>query len=120
MKFGEPSFRNSETTNARESSQSNSSVQADDHCIEVKDPSQVDSMDGSPERAESSTLHNCGLLPNSLLPCLASSASSDEKNKAAGSHSPTVKKRLSIKLSFKKKEGLAHSSISKYLYFFIH
>lgn len=121
VKLGEPSFRSSETSNARETSRSNSLVQADDHCNEAKDPSQVDSMDGSPERAESSsTLHNCGLLPNSLLPCLACSASSEEKNKAAGPHSPIVKKRLSIKLSFKKKEGLAHSSISKYLYFFLH
>lgn len=116
VKFGEPSFRNLETCNARESSQSNPLVQVDDHCNEAKDPSQVDKpsadcMDGSPGRAEPAALHNCGLLPNSLLPCLACSASSDEKNKATGSHSPNVKKKLSIKLSFRKKEGLAHSSI---------
>ncbi|KAI5665591.1 hypothetical protein M9H77_15444 [Catharanthus roseus] len=118
-KSSELSVRNLEANNSKGSSSlSNSQVQAESNCDEVKDPSQVDKpsaahcVNESPGRVEPDTLHNCGLLPNSILPCLACASSSDEKNKSSGPHDlPNIKKRLSIKLSFKRKEGLAHSSL---------
>jgi hypothetical protein len=61
---------------------------------------------GSPNRGETGILHNCGLLPNNCLPCLAATTSSNEKMRALNSSPPYMKKKAAaLRLSFKWRDG---------------
>ncbi|KAK1374337.1 Protein ENHANCED DISEASE RESISTANCE like [Heracleum sosnowskyi] len=54
-------------------------------------------------------LHNCGLLPNNCLPCLAGTASSSDEKRKSLSSSP--KKKAALRLSFKWRDGQAAPTI---------
>ncbi|KAL2523469.1 hypothetical protein Fot_27392 [Forsythia ovata] len=49
--------------------------------------------------------HNCGLLSNTLLPCLACAESLDQKRKLQCPRSPSTKKKVSLNTSFKRRDG---------------
>ncbi|CAI9752673.1 unnamed protein product [Fraxinus pennsylvanica] len=49
--------------------------------------------------------HNCGLLSNTLLPCLACAESLDQKRKLQSPRSPSSRKKLSLTTSFKRRDG---------------
>lgn len=55
-------------------------------------------------------LDDCGLLPNNCLPCITSAIGVNEKKRALSSSPTHSMKMPSLKLSFKKKSGEAHSS----------
>lgn len=59
-------------------------------------------------------LHNCGLLPNNCLPCLAGTASSSDEKRKSLSSSP--KKKTALRLSFKWRDGQAAPTICKFCY----
>lgn len=59
-------------------------------------------------------LHNCGLLPNNCLPCLAGTASSSDEKRKSLSSSP--KKKAALRLSFKWRDGQAAPTICKFCY----
>ncbi|XP_042496805.1 uncharacterized protein LOC122075728 [Macadamia integrifolia] len=54
---------------------------------------------------EGGILDYCGLLPNSCLPCLASTVPTIEKRRSLSPGPPSARKKASLKLSFKWKEG---------------
>lgn len=56
-------------------------------------------------------LHNCGLLPNNCLPCLAGTTSSTDEKRKSLSSSP--KKKAPLRLSFKWRDGQAHPTLCK-------
>ncbi|KAF3948692.1 hypothetical protein CMV_025342 [Castanea mollissima] len=62
------------------------------------------SVDGSPGK-EGGVLDNCGILPSNCLPCLASTVHSVEKRRSLSSSPPSSRKKASLKLSFKWKDG---------------
>ncbi|PON67445.1 hypothetical protein PanWU01x14_102480 [Parasponia andersonii] len=57
---------------------------------------------------EEGIMDNCGILPSTCLPCLASTVHSVEKRRSLSSSPPSARKR---KLSFKWKEGHASSAL---------
>ncbi|CAK9170017.1 unnamed protein product [Ilex paraguariensis] len=69
------------------------------------------SMGESSRGNETGMLHNCGLLHNTCLPCLACTAPSSEKRKSISSSTSTTKKKLSLKLSFKWREEQANPTL---------
>ncbi|CAL5321215.1 unnamed protein product [Camellia sinensis] len=50
-------------------------------------------------------LDNCGILPNNCLPCLASTVPSIDKRRSLTCSPPSAKKKGTLKLSFKWREG---------------
>ncbi|KAI8021770.1 hypothetical protein LOK49_LG03G00386 [Camellia lanceoleosa] len=50
-------------------------------------------------------LDNCGILPNNCLPCLASTLPSVDKRRSLTCSPPSAKKKGTLKLSFKWREG---------------
>lgn len=54
-------------------------------------------------------LHNCGLLPNNCLPCLAGTTSSTDEKRKSLSSSP--RKKAPLRLSFKWRDGQAHPTL---------
>lgn len=61
---------------------------------------------GSPNREETGISHNCGLLPNNCLPCLAATTSSNEKMRPLNTSPPSMKKKAAaLRLSFKWRDG---------------
>ncbi|XP_022884051.1 uncharacterized protein LOC111400849 isoform X2 [Olea europaea var. sylvestris] len=55
--------------------------------------------------------HNCGLLSNTLLPCLACAESLDQKRKLQSPRSPGLRKKLSLTTSFKRRDGQPNTII---------
>lgn len=69
-------------------------------------------VDESASGEEMGMMHNCGLLPNNCLPCLAGTTSSyDEKRKSI---STSPRKKPVLRLSFKWKDGQANPTICKH------
>ncbi|WOL19366.1 hypothetical protein Cni_G28164 [Canna indica] len=58
-------------------------------------------------------LDDCG-LPNNCLPCLVVTASTIEKRKTLSTSPPNSAKKGSLKLSFKRKSGEAHSTSTRF------
>ncbi|XP_073284527.1 uncharacterized protein [Primulina huaijiensis] len=54
---------------------------------------------------DDSLLDNCGILPSNCLPCLVSSVTSEEKRRSLSSSPPDTRKKATLKLSFKWREG---------------
>ncbi|XP_059670248.1 uncharacterized protein LOC132315849 [Cornus florida] len=89
-------------------------IKLDDSQSEMKTPVFLDeistrSMDESSGGGETVGMHNRGLLSNACLPCLASTDPSDEKRKSFSNSSTSFKKKASLKLSFKWREGQVNS-----------
>ncbi|KAK2966960.1 hypothetical protein RJ640_002145 [Escallonia rubra] len=59
---------------------------------------------------ETGVLHNCGLLPNNCLPCLAGTGA-DEKIRSLSSSPPRTWKKAALKLSFKWKDGQTNPTV---------
>lgn len=57
--------------------------------------------------------HNCGLLSNTLLPCLACAESLDQKRKLQSPRSPSLRKKLSLTTSFKRRDGQPNTILRK-------
>ncbi|XP_073006175.1 uncharacterized protein [Typha latifolia] len=70
------------------------------------------SDDESTGAGEGGILNNCGILPNTCLPCLPSTASITEKRKHFSSSPTNSLKMPSLKLSFKRKTGEGHTTSS--------
>ncbi|KAG6654392.1 hypothetical protein I3843_05G131500 [Carya illinoinensis] len=68
------------------------------------------SMEGSPGKEEG-MLDNCGILPSNCLPCLPSTVPSVEKRRSLSSSPPSLRKKGTLKLSFKWKEGNADGTL---------
>ncbi|KAJ4973000.1 hypothetical protein NE237_006174 [Protea cynaroides] len=68
------------------------------------------SVDESTGR-EGGILDHCGILPNTCLPCLASTVPSIEKRRSLSPGPPNARKKASLKLSFKWKEGHSSSAL---------
>lgn len=60
---------------------------------------------GETAGGDDSLLDNCGILPNNCLPCLASTVHTVEKRRSLSSSPPSARKKASLKLSFKWKDG---------------
>ena len=71
------------------------------------------SVDGSPGK-EAGVLDNCGILPSNCLPCLASAVPSVEKRRSLSSSPPSSRKKASLKLSFKWKDGNVNGPLCEY------
>ncbi|TYI87771.1 hypothetical protein E1A91_D04G159500v1 [Gossypium mustelinum] len=56
-------------------------------------------------------LDNCGILPSNCLPCLASTVSSVEKRRSLSSSPPSARKKNTLKLPFKWKEGHPNAAL---------
>lgn len=67
-------------------------------------------------RREDGLLDNCGILSNNCLPCLASTVAPVEKKQSLSSTSPSARKKASMKLPFKWKEGNPAAALRKFLY----
>ncbi|KAL3526475.1 hypothetical protein ACH5RR_011131 [Cinchona calisaya] len=102
---------------SEEANLNNSQLQADYNQDEAKDKAHFDKvssqfMDKSAENSVTGRLHAVGPQTNTnCLPCLVCSTSPDEKIKSLGPQSKSFKKRASFKLSFKRREGQASSTI---------
>lgn len=70
------------------------------------------SGDGSP--GKEGMLDNCGILPSNCLPCLQSTLPSVEKRRSLSSSPPSARKKATLKLSFKWKEGNADGTLREY------
>lgn len=93
----------------------NNQSTSNDPLHEVKTPVFTDevsvlSVDESDEREERGVLQDCGLLPNACLPCLASTVPSVDKKRPVSPGTPSSRKKMTSKLSFKWREG--HSNLS--------
>ena len=63
---------------------------------------------------------NCGILQNTCLPCLASTVPSIEKKKSLSpSGTPSSRRKPSLKLSFKWREGNATPTLCEFFTFFL-
>ncbi|PON38872.1 hypothetical protein TorRG33x02_344120 [Trema orientale] len=60
---------------------------------------------------EEGIMDNCGILPSTCLPCLASTVPSVEKRRSLSSSPPSARKKAPLKLSFKWKECHASSAL---------
>ncbi|CAL5325773.1 unnamed protein product [Camellia sinensis] len=78
----------------------NPQLKNDDSQDEMKTPVFLDE-DGSDKDDETRVLHNCGLLPNTCLPCLASAVPSDEKRRPQSPSPLSTRKKAALKFSFK-------------------
>lgn len=94
------------------SKDADSVLKSDDPQNEVKKPVFLDEIsivrvDESGKENETGVLDNCGLLPNNCLPCLASAVSSVDKRRSLSPSHPITRRKPSLKLSFKRREGHA-------------
>ncbi|KAA8548033.1 hypothetical protein F0562_004706 [Nyssa sinensis] len=93
-----------------------SQMKLDDPQNEVKNPVLMDEIstdcvDESSGRDETGVMHNCGLIPNVCLPFLPSTIPSDDKRRPLSPSSTSARKKLSLKLSFKWREGHVNSAL---------
>ncbi|GAB2214146.1 hypothetical protein Droror1_Dr00018485 [Drosera rotundifolia] len=84
--------------------------------IETKQPVFIDGISSSVDEnagKEEGMLHNCGIMPNNCLPCLASTAHSVEKRGSSVTSSPphSARKKAPMRLSFKWKDGHSNSAL---------
>ncbi|KAJ4961589.1 hypothetical protein NE237_021499 [Protea cynaroides] len=77
--------------------------------VSIDDMSNV-SVDESSGR-EGGILDHCGILPNTCLPCLASTVPSIEKRRSLSPAPPSARKKAPSKISFKWKEGHSNPAI---------
>lgn len=87
---------------------------SDDSLYDVNTPVSLDEnyavfADGNNEIDEK----HCGLLPNTCLPCL-SNISSFDKTKPSSPGRPSITKKATSKLSFKRKESQNNPSLCEY------
>jgi len=65
------------------------------------------------------SLDHCGILPNTCLPCLSSSALAVEKRRPMSPDTPSSQRKSLSKLSFKWREGSSDMTLREYsAYFF--
>ncbi|KAF8399377.1 hypothetical protein HHK36_015242 [Tetracentron sinense] len=69
------------------------------------------SVDESSGREEGGVLDHCGILPNACLPCLASTVPSADKRRSLSPGPPSSRRKASLKLSFKWREGHANATL---------
>ncbi|KAL8550392.1 hypothetical protein ACS0TY_009000 [Phlomoides rotata] len=61
---------------------------------------------GETSGGDDGLLHNCGIIPNNCLPCLASTVNTVEKRRSLSSSPPSFRKKAAaLKLPFKWKDG---------------
>lgn len=81
---------------------------------EANEPVFLDEISSSVDEnsgKEDGILDNCGILPSTCLPCLASAVPSVEKRRSLCSSPPNAKKKAALKLPFKWKEGHANAAL---------
>ncbi|KAH7852833.1 hypothetical protein Vadar_029860 [Vaccinium darrowii] len=71
----------------------------------------VQRLDETDEDNQTGVLHNCGLLPNTCLPCLACVAPSDEKRRPLSPNTPSTRRKAALKFSFRWKDDQAHPTL---------
>ncbi|BFG16570.1 hypothetical protein CerSpe_028440 [Prunus speciosa] len=79
----------------------------DHSAIEANEPVFLDEISSSVDETsakEEGILDNCGILPSTCLPCLASTVPSVEKRRSLSSSPPSARKKAALKLPFKWKE----------------
>lgn len=87
----------------------------DHSVIEANEPVFLDEISSSVDETsakEEGMLDNCGILPSTCLPCLASTVPSVEKRRSLISSPPSARKKAALKLPFKWKEQ-ANASLCK-------
>ncbi|XP_010255739.1 PREDICTED: uncharacterized protein LOC104596338 isoform X2 [Nelumbo nucifera] len=92
------------------SNNADSQLKSDGLLNEGKRPASSDgissiSVDEITARGEGGMLDHCGILPNTCLPCLASTVCSVEKRRSLSPGPPSTRRKASLKLSFKWREG---------------
>ncbi|XP_073130163.1 uncharacterized protein [Henckelia pumila] len=82
-------------------------VKSSGHLSETKPVHLDDKFGGIGENAsgDDGLLDNCGILPSNCLPCLVSSVPSEEKRRSLSYSPPNTRKKATLKLSFKWREG---------------
>nr|DAD31112.1 TPA_asm: hypothetical protein HUJ06_009963 [Nelumbo nucifera] len=98
-----------ENSRTLHSNSADSQLKSDGPINEGKRPVSIDevssiSVDEITGRGEGGILDHCGILPNTCLPCLASTVS-DEKRRSLSPGPPSTRRKASLKLSFKWREG---------------
>ncbi|XP_026381442.1 uncharacterized protein LOC113276064 [Papaver somniferum] len=68
-------------------------------------------VDESIDRGTGGILDNCGILPNNCLPCLASTVSSVDKRRSLSPGPPSMRRKASLKLSFKWRDANSSSAL---------
>lgn len=87
----------------------------DHSAIEANEPVFLDEISSSVDETsakEERILDNCGILPSTCLPCLASTVPPVEKRRSLISSPPSARKKAALKLPFKWKEP-ANASLCK-------
>ncbi|MCL7037374.1 hypothetical protein MKW94_026674 [Papaver nudicaule] len=69
------------------------------------------SVDESIDRGTGGILDSCGILPNNCLPCLASTVSSVDKRRSLSPGPPSMRRKASLKLSFKWRDANSSSAL---------
>ncbi|KAL5554011.1 hypothetical protein UlMin_041412 [Ulmus minor] len=108
------SARNSVSEFAQHSVDTDSQSKCDGHSMnEANQPVFLDDISSSVDEnsgKEEGILDNCGIIPSTCLPCLASTIPSVEK-RSLSSSPPSARKKVALKLPFKWKEGHAAAAL---------
>lgn len=106
------------TSSSTQDSQSNQVMSDADLNHTIKQQQQPDFVDSS---ADEGILENCRILPSHCLPCLnTTTVPSIEKRRSLSSSPPSSRKKMSLKLSYKWREGHASGALCKYILHLIH
>lgn len=88
--------------------------------MKANEISSTQHVNESANGGETGILHNCGLLPNNCLPCLAGTTSSVEKVRSLNSSPPSMKKKAALRLSFKWRDGQPNPTLRKGCFLFLY
>lgn len=104
------SLSSTTTTSSTRDTDSNE-VMSQSKSDDTKQPDLVDSS------ADEGLLENCRILPSNCLPCLnTTNVPSIDKRRSLSSSPPSSRKKTSLKLSYKWREGHASGALCKYTF----
>lgn len=101
-------------TNSNSQVSNSENARSDGSSNEAKQPVFLDEISSSVDEGsgkDEGLLDNCGILPANCLPCLASTVPTVEKRRSGSSSPPRSLKKATSKLSFKWRDGHAHSTL---------
>lgn len=105
------STRDSDIGNSSNSNEVMSQSKSDGDLNDTKQPDFIDSS------ADEGLLENCRILPSNCLPCLnpTTVVPSVEKRRSLSSSPPSTRRKASLKLSYKWREGHASGALCEYM-----
>jgi hypothetical protein len=108
------SLSSTTTTSSTRDTDSNEVMSQSKSDGDLNDTNQPDLIDSS---ADEGLLENCRILPSNCLPCLnTTTVPSIDKRRSLSSSPPSSRKKSSLRLSYKWREGHASGALCKCLY----